>query len=69
MYGPFGYVHPNAPPIPQINHLRPHLPCPQLSASPPPLPLDPEASSPSEESDDSDGGNSMEANPPSPNKQ
>ena len=69
MYGPFGYVHPNAPPILQINHLRPHLPCPWLSASPPPLPLDPEASSLSEESDDSEEGDSMEANPPSPKKQ
>ena len=38
MYGPFGYVHPNAPPIPWINHLRPHLPHPRLSASPLPFP-------------------------------
>ena len=69
MYGPFDHVHPNAPPISRINHLRPQFPCPPLSASPPPLPLDPEASSPSEESDDSDEGNSMEANPPLPNRQ
>ena len=69
MYGPFGHVNPNAPVLPQVNNPRPHLPCPQLFASPPSLPLNPEASSSSEESDDSEGGDSLEVNPPSPNRQ
>ena len=67
-YGQFGYMDPNAPVCPRVNNPRPCLPCPQSYASLPPLPLDPEAStgSSSEESSDSEGGNSLEVNHGSP---
>ena len=70
-YGQFGYVDPNAPVHPRVNNPRPCLPCPQSYASLPPLPLDPGAStgSSSEESSDSEGGNSLEANHGSPSTQ
>ena len=67
-FGQFGYVDPNAPVHPRVNNPRPHLPCPQSCVSPPPLPLDLEAStgSSSKESSDSEEGNSLEANHGSP---
>ena len=67
-YGQFGYVDPNAPVCPRVNSPRPHFPCPQSHVLPPLLPLDPEAStgSSSEESSNSEGGNSLEVNHGSP---
>ena len=70
-YGQFGYMDPNALVCSRVNNPRPCLPCPQTYVSLPPLPLDPEAStgSSSEESSDSEGGNSIEANHGSPSTQ
>ena len=67
-FGQFGYVDPNALVCPRVNNPRTHLPCLQSYVSPPPLPLDPEAStgSSSKESSDSKEGNSLEANHGSP---
>ena len=67
-FGQFGYMDPNAPVCPRVNNLRSCLPCPQSNVSPPPLPLDSEAStgSSSKESSDSKEGNSLEANHGSP---
>ena len=69
-YGQFRYMDPNALVCPRVNNPRPHLPCPRSYASLPPLPLDPEASteSSSEESSDSEGGNSLEVNHGSPSR-
>ena len=70
-YGQFVYMDPNAPFCPRMNNSRPCLPCPQSYVSLPPLHLDPKAStgSSSEESSDSEGGNSLEANHGSPSAQ
>ena len=67
-FGQFEYMDPNAPVCPRVNNPRPCFPHPQPHDLPPPLPLDPEAStgSSSKESSDSKEGNSLEMNHGSP---